>query len=194
MRSPRRCAPWRMTRSSTPAAARCSTTTATPSSMPPSWTGSGPRAGAVAAVRHVKNPIELARLVMEKSPHVLLVGEGAEEFALEQGVVLVPRSYFRAALARCASSRRRRHAGSAARRAPHGKRHGHGRCGRARPRRQPCRRHLHRRTDQQAPRPGRRLARSSARAPTPTTRAARSRAPARASTSSARWSPTTSAR
>ncbi len=57
--------------------------------------GHGPRAGAVAAVRHVKNPIELARLVMERSPHVLLVGDGAEEFALEQGVVLVPRGYFR---------------------------------------------------------------------------------------------------
>jgi L-asparaginase / beta-aspartyl-peptidase len=57
--------------------------------------GRGPRAGAVAAVRHVKNPIDLARLVMERSPNVLLVGEGAEEFALEQGVVLVPRGYFR---------------------------------------------------------------------------------------------------
>ena len=57
--------------------------------------GSGPRAGAVAAVLHVKNPIDLARLVMDSSPHVLLVGEGAEEFALEHGVVLVPRSYFR---------------------------------------------------------------------------------------------------
>jgi len=57
--------------------------------------GSGPRAGAVACVRHVKNPIELARMVMEKSPHVLLVAGGAEEFALEQGVALVPRSYFR---------------------------------------------------------------------------------------------------
>ena len=57
--------------------------------------GSGPHAGAVAAVRHVKNPIELARLVMEQSPHVLLVGDGAEEFALEHGVVLVPRTYFR---------------------------------------------------------------------------------------------------
>jgi beta-aspartyl-peptidase (threonine type) len=57
--------------------------------------GAGPRAGAVAGVRHVKNPIELARLVMEKSPHVLMVAEGAEDFALEQGVVLVPRSYFR---------------------------------------------------------------------------------------------------
>jgi beta-aspartyl-peptidase (threonine type) len=57
--------------------------------------GNGPRAGAVAGVRHVKNPVELARLVMEKSPHVLLVAEGAEEFALEQGMVLVPRNYFR---------------------------------------------------------------------------------------------------
>ena len=57
--------------------------------------GSGPRAGAVAAVRHVKNPIDLARLVMDKSPHVLLVADGAEDFALEQGVVLAPRSYFR---------------------------------------------------------------------------------------------------
>jgi len=59
--------------------------------------GAGPRAGAVAAVRHVKNPIELARLVMDRSPHVLLVADGAEEFALEQGVALVPRGYFRTA-------------------------------------------------------------------------------------------------
>jgi L-asparaginase / beta-aspartyl-peptidase len=57
--------------------------------------GRGPRAGAVASVLHVKNPIELARLVMEKSVHVMLVGRGAEDFALEHGVVLVPRSYFR---------------------------------------------------------------------------------------------------
>ena len=57
--------------------------------------GNGPRAGAVASVLHVKNPVELARLVMEKSRYVLLVGEGAEDFALEQGVALVPRSYFR---------------------------------------------------------------------------------------------------
>jgi L-asparaginase / beta-aspartyl-peptidase len=53
------------------------------------------RAGAVAAVRHVRNPIELARRVMEKSRHVLLVGAGAEEFALEEGVTLVPNGYFR---------------------------------------------------------------------------------------------------
>jgi beta-aspartyl-peptidase (threonine type) len=51
-------------------------------------------AGAVAGVRHIRNPIDLARLVMERSPHVLLAGMGAEEFALEQGVELVPRNYF----------------------------------------------------------------------------------------------------
>jgi len=56
--------------------------------------GRSRNAGAVAGVRHVKNPIDLARMVMERSPHVLLSGEGAEEFALEQGVELVPRSYF----------------------------------------------------------------------------------------------------
>jgi beta-aspartyl-peptidase (threonine type) len=52
------------------------------------------KAGAIAGVRHVRNPIELARMVMERTPHVLLSGEGAEEFALEQGVDLVPGSYF----------------------------------------------------------------------------------------------------
>lgn len=53
-------------------------------------TGAKQKAGAVAAVRHVKNPVDLARRVMEKSRHVLLVGVGAEEFALEEGFVLVP--------------------------------------------------------------------------------------------------------
>ncbi len=51
-------------------------------------------AGAVARVQHIANPIVLARKVMEQSSHVLLVGEGAEEFALEQGLRLVPQSYF----------------------------------------------------------------------------------------------------
>ena len=55
------------------------------------------RAGAVASVRHVRNPIELARRVMEKSRHVLLVGPGAEEFALEEKFTLVPNHYFRTA-------------------------------------------------------------------------------------------------
>jgi len=51
--------------------------------------GATQRAGAVAAVRHIRNPVELARRVMEKSRHVLLVGIGAEEFALEEGIALV---------------------------------------------------------------------------------------------------------
>ena len=55
------------------------------------------RAGAVASVRHVRNPVDLARRVMEKSRHVLLVGAGAEEFALEEGFTLVPNGYFRTA-------------------------------------------------------------------------------------------------
>ena len=56
--------------------------------------GSNRKAGAVAAVRHVANPIDLARQVMDHSKHVLLVGEGAEQFAREQGVKLVPGAYF----------------------------------------------------------------------------------------------------
>lgn len=57
--------------------------------------GAGPRAGAVAGIRHVKNPIGLARLVMDRSPHVMLIGEGAERFAGEQGLEFVPNTYFR---------------------------------------------------------------------------------------------------
>jgi L-asparaginase / beta-aspartyl-peptidase len=53
------------------------------------------RAGAVAGIQRVKNPIELARAVMEKSQHVMIAGVGAEEFALEQGLTMVPNSYFR---------------------------------------------------------------------------------------------------
>lgn len=56
--------------------------------------GATRRAGAVAGLKHVKNPVLLARLVMEKSPHVMLVGEGAEAFAKEQGVAFVPEEYF----------------------------------------------------------------------------------------------------
>jgi beta-aspartyl-peptidase (threonine type) len=53
------------------------------------------RAGAVAGVQRVKNPILLARAVMEHSPHVMLSGDGAEAFAKEQGITLVDPSYFR---------------------------------------------------------------------------------------------------
>lgn len=51
-------------------------------------------AGAVAGLRHVKNPITLARAVMEKSPHVMMVGDGAEKFAKEQKIELVDEKYF----------------------------------------------------------------------------------------------------
>jgi beta-aspartyl-peptidase (threonine type) len=56
--------------------------------------GSTRRAGAIAGVKHVKNPITLARLVMEHSPHVMLTGDGAEAFAKENGIELVSPEYF----------------------------------------------------------------------------------------------------
>ncbi|HPJ53901.1 MAG TPA: isoaspartyl peptidase/L-asparaginase, partial [Flavobacteriales bacterium] len=43
------------------------------------------RAGAVAFVEHFEHPISIARAVMERTPHVMLVGEGAERWALENG-------------------------------------------------------------------------------------------------------------
>jgi beta-aspartyl-peptidase (threonine type) len=52
------------------------------------------RAGAVATVEHVKNPVNLARLVMQKTEHVLLAGDGAIEFARQQGVKLESDEYF----------------------------------------------------------------------------------------------------
>jgi L-asparaginase / beta-aspartyl-peptidase len=52
------------------------------------------QAGSVASVKHIANPIHLARLVMERTPHVLLVGDGAEEFAKSQGIELVSPYYF----------------------------------------------------------------------------------------------------
>jgi len=55
------------------------------------------RAGAISGVTHIKNPIELARTVMEHSEYVMLAGSGAEEFALTRGFQFVPRSYFHTA-------------------------------------------------------------------------------------------------
>lgn len=52
-------------------------------------------AGAVSGVKQVRNPILLARKVMEESRHVLLSGNGAEEFGREQGIDMVEQSYFR---------------------------------------------------------------------------------------------------
>lgn len=57
--------------------------------------GHGQRAGAVAGVHRIRNPVLLARAVMEKSPHVMLVGDGAEAFATGIGMALVDPSYFR---------------------------------------------------------------------------------------------------
>lgn len=52
------------------------------------------RAGAVAGVKTVKNPIILARTVMEKTPHVLLIGTGADRFAKKAGLEIVSQKYF----------------------------------------------------------------------------------------------------
>src|SRR5947207_6405219 len=52
------------------------------------------KAGSVGAVKHIRNPIGLARLVMEKSPHVMLDCAGAEAFANENGIELVDQKYF----------------------------------------------------------------------------------------------------
>lgn len=51
-------------------------------------------AGAIAGVTNIKNPITAARAVMEQSEHVMLIGEGAEEFAQEKGLELVNPLYF----------------------------------------------------------------------------------------------------
>ena len=52
-------------------------------------------AGAVASLKHIQNPVSLARLVMEKSGHVMLDGEGAEAFAKVNGIQLLPdQKYF----------------------------------------------------------------------------------------------------
>jgi beta-aspartyl-peptidase (threonine type) len=52
------------------------------------------KAGGIAAARHIKNPISMARIVLEKTPHVLVAGEGVTALAQEMGVPWVPESYF----------------------------------------------------------------------------------------------------
>jgi beta-aspartyl-peptidase (threonine type) len=52
------------------------------------------KAGAIAGVTTIKNPITVARMVMEKSEHVMMVGKGAEQFAKEKGAQIVGPSYF----------------------------------------------------------------------------------------------------
>jgi len=56
--------------------------------------GSELKAGAVAGVGDIKNPVSAARMVMEKSPHVLMIGKGASLFALQNGAEIVDSSYF----------------------------------------------------------------------------------------------------
>jgi len=57
--------------------------------------GKSNKAGAVAGVTTIKSPIAAARAVMDKSPHVLMARDGAEKFAEEQGLEMVPSEYFR---------------------------------------------------------------------------------------------------
>jgi L-asparaginase / beta-aspartyl-peptidase len=52
------------------------------------------RAGAVALVRRVKNPVQLARRILEESPHVFLAAQGAEHYARELGLSMVANEYF----------------------------------------------------------------------------------------------------
>ncbi len=52
------------------------------------------KAGAVTFVKNIKNPVKLARLVMERTEHILLAGEGANQFAEQMGVKAEPDEYF----------------------------------------------------------------------------------------------------
>ncbi|MGA2992475.1 MAG: isoaspartyl peptidase/L-asparaginase [Candidatus Korobacteraceae bacterium] len=82
--------------------------------------GKSRSAGAVACVRRLPNPILAARAVMEHSGHVLMAGEGAEEFAQSRGLPLVEQSYFYTDF-RYAEWQRALQLGAEASREPHGK-------------------------------------------------------------------------
>ncbi|MCI3929033.1 isoaspartyl peptidase/L-asparaginase family protein [Streptomyces sp. AN091965] len=56
--------------------------------------GSDLKAGAVAGVKNLRNPVEGARAVMDKSPHVLLAGEGADDFGARHGLRTVTQDYY----------------------------------------------------------------------------------------------------
>jgi beta-aspartyl-peptidase (threonine type) len=111
--------------------------------------GATSRAGGVACVRRVKNPVLAARAVMERSPHVLLAGAAADRFARDAGVPIVAPQYFSTpqrtrALVRARSRTRPRPQTVQRRRASR-----HRRRRRARPLRKSCRRDLDRRVHQQ---------------------------------------------
>lgn len=57
--------------------------------------GTDGRAGAVAGVQLIRNPVTAARAVMERTPHVLLIGAAADDFAAAEGLELAPPEYFR---------------------------------------------------------------------------------------------------
>jgi beta-aspartyl-peptidase (threonine type) len=73
------------------------------------------KAGAVAAVERIRNPIRLARLVLEKSEHMMLVGLGAEQFAVENGLPLCDPAELITAAARDEWQQQRNHVNVAAR-------------------------------------------------------------------------------
>lgn len=52
------------------------------------------KAGSAGALKHIRNPITLARAIMDQSPHVMFVGEGAEAFARQTGIEFVDEKYF----------------------------------------------------------------------------------------------------
>jgi beta-aspartyl-peptidase (threonine type) len=56
--------------------------------------GFNKKCGAIAGCKTVKNPINAARLVMEKTPHIMLIGEAVDKFALDQRIETVPNEYF----------------------------------------------------------------------------------------------------
>ncbi|MBI2808954.1 MAG: isoaspartyl peptidase/L-asparaginase [Planctomycetes bacterium] len=56
--------------------------------------GKTKRAGAIAGINRIKNPISACRVIMEKSEHVFMIGEGAERFCRDNGVVMVNPLYF----------------------------------------------------------------------------------------------------
>ena len=56
--------------------------------------GATKMAGAVAGLKHIKNPAKLAQAVMEETSHVLLIGEGAEDFAKSRSHEFVENNYF----------------------------------------------------------------------------------------------------
>lgn len=51
--------------------------------------------GCVTLLKHIEHPVELAKLVMEKTPHTFLGGEAAEEFAVKMGVPLVTQEFLK---------------------------------------------------------------------------------------------------